>query len=63
MRIYDCTHKNIENLQNELLFKEVMRLRNIVVDAECLLEEFVEDSITAYAPIKKRAKEFLNKKL
>ena len=42
MRTYDCQHHSIDGLEKELLFKEVMRLRNLICDAEGLLEEIVE---------------------
>jgi len=44
MRTYDCQHHSINELEKELLFKEVMRLRNLICEADGLLEETLDTS-------------------
>ena len=39
MNIYDCTHTSLNSLEKELLFNEVMKLRNKLVDTEVLISD------------------------
>jgi len=38
VRTYDCNHKHPEHLERELLFREVMRLRQLLAQADTIIE-------------------------
>ena len=52
MRTYDCQHRTVNSLEKELLFEEVMRLRNRIVDAESMLLTIQDESTEEYIRIK-----------
>ena len=58
-RIYDCQHKNVNSLEKELLFKEVIRLRRLMAEADDIIYTMIvamEDDTS----LKTRAINFLN---
>lgn len=67
MRTYYTGHNTEEGLSRELLFKEVMRLRNIVVTAESMLSDISdmisEERNTSLNRYNEKIKNFLNERI
>ena len=59
MRTYDCNHKFPEQLERELVFNEVMKLRHLIGNAEVLLDDIIETKELTDS-LKKRIEVFLN---
>lgn len=59
MRQYDCQHDNVNSLEKELLFNEVIKLRRLIAEAEVLLDDFREHK-ECPPSLKNRAEKFLN---
>lgn len=57
MRTYDCQHNDVNSLEKELLFNEVLKLRKRIVEAEILLSEI--ELGDEQSSLKNKIKEFL----